>query len=225
MPTVPGSLCATCGSIIPNVGSTSIGGAGRFLQRVALFRFLCRQTGPFYERRFDFLADFNLGLLECLCGAARIPMPAVSETYVEARPGDCDLRPKTPKARPLRPSLTCRSSPTVSRSSLICLLRICCLRKDRRALRCWGAVYQHGSAVAQRSGPDFHLGPARQRHRVRNDIGSRRIGSVLRCRRRWSSAVRLPSCRRGTSAAARCGDSCVSRRCAASVPPLFHMAL
>ena len=58
------------------------------------FDFYADRLAPFYERRFDFLADFNLGLLECLCGAARIPMPAVSETYVEARPGDCDLRPK-----------------------------------------------------------------------------------------------------------------------------------
>lgn len=47
---------------------------------------------PFYERRFDFLADFNLRLLECLCGWAQVPMPAVSETYLEAAPGDTDLR-------------------------------------------------------------------------------------------------------------------------------------
>lgn len=49
---------------------------------------------PFYERRFGFLADFNLQLLEFLCSAARVPMPAVSESYLEAAPGDFDLRPK-----------------------------------------------------------------------------------------------------------------------------------
>ncbi|MCM1151141.1 MAG: WbqC family protein [Alistipes sp.] len=52
---------------------------------------------PFYERRCEFLADFNLRLLERLCAWARVPMPAVSETYVEARPGDLDLRPRHAK--------------------------------------------------------------------------------------------------------------------------------
>ncbi len=49
---------------------------------------------PFYERRFDFLAEYNLALVELLCTAARVPMPRISESYVEATPSDLDLRPK-----------------------------------------------------------------------------------------------------------------------------------
>ena len=49
---------------------------------------------PFYRRSPEFLADLDLGLLEVLCRQARIPMPALSERYVEAAPGDTDLRPK-----------------------------------------------------------------------------------------------------------------------------------
>ncbi len=52
---------------------------------------------PFYERRFEFLVDFNLRLLEQLCVWASVPMPALSDTYVEARPGDLDLRPRHAK--------------------------------------------------------------------------------------------------------------------------------
>ena len=49
---------------------------------------------PFYRRSPEFLADLDLGLLEVLCRQARIPMPELSERYVEAAPGDTDLRPK-----------------------------------------------------------------------------------------------------------------------------------
>ena len=49
---------------------------------------------PFYRREFEFLADYDLRLLEMRCDAARIPMPTVSERYVDAAPGDLDLRPK-----------------------------------------------------------------------------------------------------------------------------------
>ncbi|MCM1302325.1 MAG: WbqC family protein [Bacteroides cellulosilyticus] len=49
---------------------------------------------PFYERRFEFLADYDLQLLGKLCAWAGVEMPAVSETYVEAGPDDLDLRPK-----------------------------------------------------------------------------------------------------------------------------------
>lgn len=49
---------------------------------------------PFYHRRFEFLADFDLQLLRTLCELSRIPMPEISETYVAAAPGDRDLRPK-----------------------------------------------------------------------------------------------------------------------------------
>ncbi|OUQ53131.1 hypothetical protein B5E60_08910 [Alistipes sp. An116] len=47
---------------------------------------------PFYTRPYDFLVEYNLGLLEVLCSLARIPMPTLCERYVEARPGDLDLR-------------------------------------------------------------------------------------------------------------------------------------
>ena len=49
---------------------------------------------PFYRREWEFLADYNLGLLEVLCSLAGVPMPELSRTYVEAAPGDLDLRPK-----------------------------------------------------------------------------------------------------------------------------------
>lgn len=49
---------------------------------------------PFYRERFEFLADYDLRLTELLCSLAGIAMPAVSERYVEAAPGDRDLRPK-----------------------------------------------------------------------------------------------------------------------------------
>ncbi|MDE5709390.1 MAG: WbqC family protein [Alistipes sp.] len=61
------------------------------------FDFYADGLAPFYERRFEFLADLNLRLLEQLCAWARVPMPEISDTYVEARPGDLDLRPRHAK--------------------------------------------------------------------------------------------------------------------------------
>lgn len=49
---------------------------------------------PFYRGRYDFLADYNLALIELLCAQAGLPIPRVSESYVEASPTDRDLRPK-----------------------------------------------------------------------------------------------------------------------------------
>ena len=49
---------------------------------------------PFYRRTYEFLADYDLQLLELLCTLARIPMPRLSDRYVEASEGDLDLRPK-----------------------------------------------------------------------------------------------------------------------------------
>lgn len=49
---------------------------------------------PFYRRRYDFLADYNLSLVELLCAQAGLPVPQVSERYVEASATDLDLRPK-----------------------------------------------------------------------------------------------------------------------------------
>lgn len=56
------------------------------------FDYYAGRFEPFYTRPYDFLVEYNLGLLEVLCSLARIPMPALSERYVEARPGDLDLR-------------------------------------------------------------------------------------------------------------------------------------
>lgn len=49
---------------------------------------------PFYHRRFDFLADYDLELTRTLLEAFGGAMPRVSESYVEASAGDLDLRPK-----------------------------------------------------------------------------------------------------------------------------------
>lgn len=56
------------------------------------FDYYAGRFEPFYTRPYDFLVDYNLGLLEVMCSLAKIPMPALSERYVEARPGDLDLR-------------------------------------------------------------------------------------------------------------------------------------
>lgn len=58
------------------------------------FDFWAEEFEPFYRRRFEFLADYNLQLIERLCRLAQLPMPAVAEHYVEAAAGDLDLRPK-----------------------------------------------------------------------------------------------------------------------------------
>lgn len=47
---------------------------------------------PFYTRKYDFLVEYDLGLLEMICGLMKIPLPVFSERYVEARDGDLDLR-------------------------------------------------------------------------------------------------------------------------------------
>ncbi len=49
---------------------------------------------PFYERRYEFLVDYNLALLETLCRALKIDMPRLSESYLHASPNDTDMRPK-----------------------------------------------------------------------------------------------------------------------------------
>lgn len=56
------------------------------------FDYYAGRFEPFYRRPYDFLVEYNLGLLETMCSLAKIPMPAFSERYVEAAPGDLDLR-------------------------------------------------------------------------------------------------------------------------------------
>ncbi|WP_295936044.1 WbqC family protein [uncultured Alistipes sp.] len=64
------------------------------------FDFYAEHFEPFYRREYEFLADFNTGLLERLCSLTRIPMPEFSDSYIDAAPGDLDLRPKRKKADP-----------------------------------------------------------------------------------------------------------------------------
>lgn len=49
---------------------------------------------PFYTRRFDFLLDYDLRLIETLAALLGLPVPPVSEVYLASGPGDTDLRPK-----------------------------------------------------------------------------------------------------------------------------------
>ncbi len=61
------------------------------------FDFYTDRFEPFYRREFGFLADYNMQLLELLCELIRVPMPAVSDSYVDASEADFDLRPKHKK--------------------------------------------------------------------------------------------------------------------------------
>jgi len=60
------------------------------------FDFYWDRLAPFYERRYEFLVDYDLELTAVLLKAMGMEsrMPRLSERYVEALPGDCDLRPK-----------------------------------------------------------------------------------------------------------------------------------
>lgn len=58
------------------------------------FDFYAERFEPFYRREWEFLADYNLELLDAVCSLAKVPMPVLSESYVDAAPGDLDLRPK-----------------------------------------------------------------------------------------------------------------------------------
>ena len=58
------------------------------------FDFYAERFEPFYRRQWEFLADYNLSLLDTVCSLAKVPMPALSENYVDAAAGDLDLRPK-----------------------------------------------------------------------------------------------------------------------------------
>lgn len=51
---------------------------------------------PFYTRKWDFLVDYDLELTRTLLAllGCEARMPHLSEHYVEAAPGDVDLRPK-----------------------------------------------------------------------------------------------------------------------------------
>lgn len=54
---------------------------------------------PFYRKRYDFLVDYDLELTEMLLERLKVDVrPQISERYVEAAPGDLDLRPKEQKS-------------------------------------------------------------------------------------------------------------------------------
>lgn len=49
---------------------------------------------PFYTRRYGFLLDYDLQLMETLADLLGLPVPPVSEEYLAAAADGCDLRPK-----------------------------------------------------------------------------------------------------------------------------------
>lgn len=53
---------------------------------------------PFYCREWELLADYDLELLLLLLRLTGVPAPRFSERYVEAAPGDLDLRPRYGKS-------------------------------------------------------------------------------------------------------------------------------
>ena len=61
------------------------------------FDYYADKLEPFYRREWRFLVDYDLALLQLLCELTGLPMPPVSECYVEAAPDDLDLRPKRQK--------------------------------------------------------------------------------------------------------------------------------
>lgn len=67
------------------------------------FEHYADRFAPFYERRFDFLADLDIGLTETILDALGADAAAleIPEKYVNAQPGDEDLRGK----KSLRPGV------------------------------------------------------------------------------------------------------------------------
>ena len=62
------------------------------------FAYFAPYLERFYTQRFDGLVDYDLGLLGVLLDLAAVDRrPRISDSYVEARPGDLDLRPKHAK--------------------------------------------------------------------------------------------------------------------------------
>lgn len=58
------------------------------------FDYYAELIEPFYRREWKFLIDYNLEITRCLCRAAGVAMPAVSDHYITAADSDLDLRPK-----------------------------------------------------------------------------------------------------------------------------------
>lgn len=49
---------------------------------------------PFFQREYRTLVELNMAVLQTLCTLLGVAMPTVSESYITAREGDFDLRPK-----------------------------------------------------------------------------------------------------------------------------------
>ncbi len=58
------------------------------------FDFYADSFEPFYRKPWEFLAEYNAALAEVLCRHLGLSLPPVSDRYIEASPGDLDLRPK-----------------------------------------------------------------------------------------------------------------------------------
>lgn len=73
------------------------------------FEHYWQRFAPFYEKHYEFLADFNLGLTAVLLDILGQPGgPAVSERFIEASPEDTDLR-KYFNGKDSRPSIPGRA--------------------------------------------------------------------------------------------------------------------
>ena len=62
------------------------------------FDYYAEYFEPFYRRRFDFLVDYDLQLTATLCRLTGVAMPEVRDRYIDAAPGDLDLRPRNAKS-------------------------------------------------------------------------------------------------------------------------------
>ena len=83
-----------CGSTIRSGGSTSISLVSAY-RGSPYFDHYRSSFEPFYRREYDFLVDYDLELTEVLLQKLNVQnRPRISEQYVEAAPGDLDLRPK-----------------------------------------------------------------------------------------------------------------------------------
>ena len=84
--------------LLETLAAPALGGAGRLLPFVALFRTLCLPfSNPSTAWEYGFLVDYDLELLETHLHAGPDPFPRLCETYVEARPGDLDMRSRYAK--------------------------------------------------------------------------------------------------------------------------------
>lgn len=68
------------------------------------FDYYAPRFEPFYTRRYEFLLDYDLRILETFAELLGLPMPALSEEYLTAADGDLDLRPKRKEGAEFTPA-------------------------------------------------------------------------------------------------------------------------